>query len=78
MSVMNRIREGTYTRDEKPGVNDIECIVGVGDSFDGITLFGLGIAGDFRPPSPVGSEVDTETRDFWEFSSHFDDPDHQL
>jgi hypothetical protein len=74
MSARYQGREETYTRNEKPGVNDIECIVGVGDPFDSITLFELCVAGDFGPSSPIGSEVDTKTRDLWEFSSHFDDP----
>jgi hypothetical protein len=68
------VNEGTYTRDEKPGVDDIECIVGVRDTFDSIALFELCVGRDFGPSSPIGSEVDTETRDLWEFSSHFDDP----
>jgi len=76
MSVIYREKEGTYTRDEEPGVDDIERIVGVRDSFDSITLFEFCIAGDFRPSSPIGSEVHTETRHLGEFGCHFDDPNH--
>lgn len=75
---MDRERVETYAGDEKPGVNNIKCVVGVGDAFDSVTLFKLGVAGDFWPSSPVGCEVDTETRDLGELGSHFDDPYHQL
>lgn len=68
--------EETYTRDEEPGVDDIERIAGIRDTLDSVALFELCIAGDFGPSSPIGSEVDTETRDLGEFGCHFDDPYH--
>jgi hypothetical protein len=68
-------KEGAYTRDEEPRVDDIESVVGVRNTFDSVACFKLGVTGYFGPTSPIGSKIDAETRHLGEFGSHLDNPD---
>lgn len=55
-------------------MDDVKGVVGVRHTYDGITLFEFGVGWDVGPSRPVGSEVDTDTRDFGKLGSHLDDP----
>ena len=68
----------TYTRYQKPGVDDVKSVFGVGDAFDSVALFESSVAGNFGSTSPIRGEVDTKTRDLGELGGHLDNPDSQL